>query len=370
MPHKFINIPNGIVLSSSIEDIIIETENNFVDFAIIHDDGKVVLSERFYAYANRVTISNVASLLELELRNRDSSFEVFRLQAYSQSKEIDFVECSLPVLYCDRAFVGTDNGGFAKNNFLSAYRMQRIAKDSIVNLSMLAMESESLEYSVFACYRNKDTLSDAMAELHFDTGLDAESTGVNHIYFSTDNLLGGVAKASREIVSNIELVHFTVYCGNRSASFFIDDSLSNDSAFFFKNCFNVTDSVFVPGLTTTKSTVDRSLAVINGRVRFYDQTATDSHEVNSAGLQSFEAECISQLFASRTVWRMVRNAYDDTEPWISMPVLITDSTCEISDSDEALSSVKFTWRYSHERQYFMPKASSDVFDSNFNPAFS
>lgn len=78
---------------------------------------------------------------------------------------------------------------------------------------------------------------------------------------------------------------FTVRCGQRSISCFVDYSLDNRETFFFRNRFNVFDFATLPVLTTAKTDVSRSLAVI-----------------------------------------------------------ITDCTCEINDGDEKLNTVKFTWK--------------------------
>ena len=51
-------------------------------------------------------------------------------------------------------------------------------------------------------------------------------------------------------------------------------------------------------------------------------------------------------------------------------ILISDYTSEISDSDEKLNSVKFTWRFAHNRPKVEPPYSPGIFNDKFNPTFS
>ena len=64
--------------------------------------------------------------------------------------------------------------------------------------------------------------------------------------------------------SYVLLLSLTVRCGKRSISFFIDPSLDTAPSFYFRNCFNVWDWAALPGVTTAKTDVERSTAVING----------------------------------------------------------------------------------------------------------
>ena len=53
-----------------------------------------------------------------------------------------------------------------------------------------------------------------------------------------------------------------------------------------------------------------------------------------------------------------------------LQVLITDFTCEFSNSDEKLNTVKFTWRLSDKRPNIYPPFTLDIFDDYFNPIFT
>ena len=52
------------------------------------------------------------------------------------------------------------------------------------------------------------------------------------------------------------------------------------------------------------------------------------------------------------------------------PILITDFTSEISDGDDKLNTVKFTWRFTHNLPAANIPTTSDIFTDTFNPTFS
>ena len=53
-----------------------------------------------------------------------------------------------------------------------------------------------------------------------------------------------------------------------------------------------------------------------------------------------------------------------------LPILITDFTCEFSDTDVKLNKIKFTWRHSANRPLMDAPLTASIFDDKFNPTFS
>jgi len=98
------------------------------------------------------------------------------------------------------------------------------------------------------------------------------------------------------------LLSFTVRCGQRSVTSFVDNSLTDLESFYFRNCFNVWDSATLPVETTAKTDIERSLAIINGSSRFYNQSTAKTYEVEAGPLTSDEAGWIGQLFSSHDVF--------------------------------------------------------------------
>lgn len=56
--------------------------------------------------------------------------------------------------------------------------------------------------------------------------------------------------------------------------------------------------------------------------------------------------------------------------WLGACGLITDFTCEFSDTDEKLNKVKFTWRHSANRPLMDAPLTAGIFDDKFNPTYS
>ena len=117
-------------------------------------------------------------------------------------------------------------------------------------------------------------------------------------------------------------------------------------------------------ITTTTTKVNRSTAVVGGRHLFYDQSVDKTYEVESAPLTSDEAYWVEQLLMSHSV-RLNDSSLLD--------VIITDSTCEMSDNDEQLNKVKFTWQFAMKTPHLMKSFREDtngIFTEPYNQTFN
>ncbi|MCM1142979.1 MAG: hypothetical protein NC453_30815, partial [Muribaculum sp.] len=212
-----------------------------------------------------------------------------------------------------------------------------------------------------AIIRNTFTLGSATA-----TGW-----GVQQINVAVSSIVADAASKAGVRLYEVEVMSFTVTCGQRAITFFVDSSLPGDAdSFAFRNCFNVWDVAVLPHITTAKTDVDRSTAVVNGCSQFYNQSVEKKYEVTAGPLTSDEANWLDQLLTSYDVFRFEPNDCDDTDPYIIQSILITDMTCEISDSDEKPNTVKFTWRYTDNRPIVRFSASRGIFTSPFDYRYS
>lgn len=202
------------------------------------------------------------------------------------------------------------------------------------------------------------------------TNVKAAGTGVALLNISQPSLVNVIAEIYGLKSYAIEIVGYTVRVGQRAVTAYIDGSLSMGDSFIFRNCFNVLDVATLPCVTTSKTDVDRSTAVVNGTSSFYDQKVEQTFEVECGPLTSDECQWLDQLAASREVMRFVANPCDDSEPWLFAPVLITDSSVEVSDTDEKPNTVKFTWRFADHRPHVLLSASPGIFKSPYTLPFS
>ncbi len=371
MAHNITYKPTGIIMSSSIGDIGITVDGDFVDVLLTGPGNAVLLSERYYAYGRNVRLYDIASLIEDYMRGIGVSFEKFTLTAYTDTTGNKADSWTMNVLYCDRYTLCTDLPTFLRENFLCTLSTRRIATDTIVSLFYYAEKGESIAYSIaYRAYR-PDTNGVFNSQYTLDSGKTASSSGVMQINISTVEILQRIYSTFAPATKDTTILQsFTLSCGQRSISFFVDPTLNDRNTLYFRNCFNVWDFVALPAITTAKTDVERTIATVNGVSQFYNQTATKTYEVNVGPLTSDEAEWIDQLFTSYEVFRIEPNPCDEYDPLLMAPILITDSTCETQDGDTELNYVKFTWRFADNRPIIRLSASPGIFTSPYNIVYS
>jgi len=177
---------------------------------------------------------------------------------------------------------------------------------------------------------------------------------------------------SAKKIESLTLQSVTMRCGERSATFFIDPALADIVPFFYLNCFGVAEQLSLQRNTTEKVKSDRSIATLGKTSCFYDVTTSKEYEVESAALTSDECLQIEQMLTSPSV-RIPYGpdvALYDTDFDALIPILITDFTSELSDTDEKLNSVKFTWRFAENRPKVAVPESPGIFNEKYNPTFS
>ncbi len=369
MAHRIVYKPSGIILSSALGDLEISVEGDYVD-VLLTATARTILSERYYAYGGRVTLYDLASLIEAEMRSSGMAYSDFTLRVFTDTINNKTDSCTLHILYCDRYTPHTDVPTFLAENFLTTLHIRRVATAATVSLFFFAQSGESLEYAVVHNFRKKENNALFSHTYYLQSGRTANSARVEQINITVADIIADAASSVTARLSEIEPVSFTVRCGQRSITFFIDPSLDTAPSFFFRNCFNVWDWVALPGVTTAKTDVERSTAVINGTAQFYNQSASKSYEVEAGPLTSDEAEWIDQLLTSYDVFRVECDPTTPEDPYVFAQILITDSTCEVQDGDDKLNSVKFTWRYADNRPVVHLSASPGIFTSPYNIVFS
>lgn len=370
MAHRITYKPQGIVISSAIGDIGIDVDGDFVDVSLTASGGIVILSERYYAHGGSITLFDIASLIESYMQGSGETVADFTLRAFTDTVGNKGDSCTLHILYCDRFTANTDVDVFLKENFLTTLSARRVASGATVSLYFYAAAGESIAYTLAHTFRVRDSGAVYRHTFTADSGKTASSAGVVQLNISAASIVADAAAFATRRPGDIELVAFTVRCGQRSIDFFIDGSLNERNSFYFRNCFNVWDWATLPMVTTAKTDVDRSLAIVNGSSQFYNQKTEKTYQVEAGPLTSDEAEWIDQLFSSYTVFRIEQDFTNPYDPLVPVFVLITDCTSEMQDGDEKLNKVKFTWRYADNRPIVRLSASPGIFTEPYNLVFS
>lgn len=336
------------------------------------------MSERYYATDGRVLLYDLRSLVEQAMRPSGLAVMQLYFEAYvdiPDNHSDDYDRGGFKCIYCDRDIDIYDFEPLLRSHFLTAATSRRVAPESFVFLPFFAYSGELVNYEVFVDYVLKGTGDEergtrTAGHCSFKGPLQQTSATSNEVWTHTIFCAEVKRHAEDMVGGEVELTAFTVRVGDRAASFFIDKSLAGTRPFYFRNCFNVSDNLFVPAVTTAKTKVDRSLAVLGSVSQFYDATCEQTYEVQSAGLTADECSLAEQMFCSDDVRTPYESAPDDGDFDALRLVLITDSTSEIADEPEKPNQVKFTWRYATNRINLQNPKSGDVFTDDFDFVFT
>ena len=360
----------SIAFASDLPDVGIFTDHEFVDFRLTCS-GATLLEGRYYADNGSVVVSDIASLV-VQCLSAISELNVAELhiEAYVGEEKADYIDLNCNVLYCDRSTGLTNPEQWLRENFLSLTRSRRLAPDDFINLSWYTTEREGIMVRVYCTFINDKGQRDTYQYAHSGNGLIAHFNGI----MSEVIMLHEVVKLLKEKkeIGSLVLQSVTVRCGDRSASFFIDPALSRIVPFYYLNCFGVPEHIALPRTTTEKIKSDRSIASLGTHSQFYDISHSKEYEVETGGLSRDECVQVEQMLTSPSVripWGRDVSVFEmDFDALLS--ILISDYTSEISDSDEKLNTVKFTWRFSDNRPKVELPYSPGIFNDKFNPTFS
>lgn len=347
----------AMMLSCHIGTISILTDKEYIDVDISTTETGKLLSERYYATDGRVLLYDLRSLVEQAMRPYGIVVMSVWFEVYvdiPDDHSDDYDRGGFKCIYCDRDIDIYDFEPLLRSHFLTAAASRRVAPESFVFLPFFAYYGELVNYEVFVDYVLKGTWDEergtrTAGHCSFKGPLQQTSATSNEVWTHTIFCADVKRHAEDMVGGEVELTAFTVRVGDRAASFFIDKSLAGTRPFYFRNCFNVSDNLFVPAVTTAKTKVDRSLAVLGSVSQFYDATCEQTYEVQSAGLTADECSLADQMFCSDDVRTPYESAPDDGDFDALRSVLITDSTSEIADNPEKPNTIKFTWRYAENR---------------------
>jgi hypothetical protein len=362
---------SATVLSSQLGDISIASDAEYINVSVADASGNTILDERYYTFRNVATVRNLAEPIEAAMRlNRNflSQFTITATAIYDDTTESSSV--TIYIIYCDRYTLCSDVDTFLAENFLTTLRARRIPPETDTYLTLIfAANESSFDIKIDYLYR---LLTDETIRLGtiLQSNLPATEHGFIDIPVRYSDIIADIQNGITDPDTIPELLSFTVSCGQRSVTFYIDRNLSDVREFGFYNCFNIPEPIFFRSVTTAKTSVERSIATVNGVSSFYDQQASKTYETEITGLTAAEAEWIDQLLTSHTVLVAIDNSCDADNPTLYAAILITDMTCEMQDGDEKPNSLKFTWRYANDLPPVHLSASPSTFTSPYNTVFS
>ena len=357
MATKLITDIPVFVFSSQLREIEFETDLDRLVITI--EDG---LTEFFrttiYAYDGKASLINIVEVIENYMINTDQVVNAFTMY-YRKADNTVIDYFSIITIFCSH-YTSANGGNVASYNFLSSLPVKRLPRNGIEYITLLhGQDSGTLKmHCVFATKDGSiDKVTIPLREV------DTVDLGTITFKFDAPSFLNVVKS---KYPSAVKLMSYTLEFNNRFSTTYITDEIPTIS-FTFKNCFNVEETIYLNAVTTTKTKVNRSMAISQGRHSFYDQSVDKTYEVETAPLTQAEAEWVEQLFMSHSVRLGVAS---DTS---TLPkVIITESTCEIDDNDEQLHKVKFTWQFVEQRPHLhaqLNDSDSRIFTEPYNHVF-
>ncbi|MCH5331874.1 MAG: hypothetical protein J1E33_05655 [Alistipes sp.] len=346
-----------VIPSCRLDNVIIVSDADTVDVTIAAD-GSTILRSRYFLTDNAVTITNLRELIELYIReNTDGNTVSVFISASTSNEEAD---TDLKVMYCDRDIGNVDFAAWLNQNFLSVAPFHRIATSDVVSLSWYSEDADSGPVSIQFKYFNSDGILDC--DEYFDSFSGEVGDVINYDFYVKDWIDSMLSPGQT-------LASVTLRVGDRSTTMFVDQSLQSARRFAFRNCFNIVETLPILCTTTTKAIADRSIASVGRTSMFYDVKNTIAYETETAPLSVDECILIEQLCLSHKV----KILWDDTTEtdFDALPeILITDFTCEISDTIHSLNRVKFTWQFADHCPKIALPSTPGIFYDTYNQVFS
>ena len=303
-----------------------------------------LLETTLYPVAGCISLHDIGKLYERFLRDRDSGdaapYAVFELEVENNVWEDNMViycpyNCNLPA------------EEFIQGHFLTSLAVKRIPADA-------SRDDEALAYLLTSA--ETETARTIVVTADFRT---PDGGFVSHACSFTDDsreLYGSIVACPEEVTSifghycqeateydwhDLVPLSYTVRMGQRAMTYYVDLDFMPSVRFRFRNAFNVDETMYLEGVTVTRTETERSMATSHGTNLFYDQVDSQEYEVTTAPLSTDEAKWATQLLLSHRV-RRVEEDGSLTE------VLITDMNAEVTDSDEEYRRLKFTYQMARE----------------------
>lgn len=318
------------VLSSQLREVKFSTDLDKIVVAVYDGETKLY-STTIYPFDGVASVFDLRTVIELYMRKKDRSYTAFTVY-FSDIYDNDTGSFNLNTIYCSLS-LPIEAGIFASYSFLTTLSSKRTCPHSTELLSFLhGQEDETLRaYCTFVDDNNTTSSVCIDIERIITSDIDVKTFVIKY-----DDIVSLLVDNGYSVD---KLNAYSIVLGNRSFTYYVVDAIP-DVSFTFKNCFNLPETVLLNAVTTTKSKVQRSIAMAKSKYSFYDQTTEKTYEVQSSPLTEQESQWIEQLAMSLDVRKGVADDFS------ALPsVLITESTIEMADSNTELNRIKFTWRY-------------------------
>ena len=339
MATSIISHFDSIYLSAHLpETVSFRTDAASLQVDIYVNDNKVFSSD-YYPFEGIVKVRDICSIVEAAMLEDQLAMTSLKIVATEPTDPISVTTDDIKVIY-SRFLTNDSSEGFLTNRFLTTRHSALIPRDGQLNLSNYAQAYAQdsnvalIYYYHYAVPGVVYTYNFAMPKIQSTTE-QIVTASLSHEYFKA---IVDEAKST-----NCKVLGVEYRIGTRRFNIFFTDEQPTD-VFTFLNAFNIEETVYLYGTTTMKTEVDRTETVCGKKTEFYDETVKTKHEVETAPLPYDEAKWLNQMLTSKYVTRPLGEGQ-------SSPILLSDISSEVSNSDKDLIRLKFSWKYAEGIEY-------------------
>lgn len=353
----------SICLSAHLpEELSIETDAAQLQVNIFVDTKKVFTSV-YYPYSQEVCVRDIRSIIEAAMEESKAVMSSLKITVFEPEKPLS----PTSVTYDEDGNIHVE---FGPKDTSPAAQLKDIKvvysrfKTSVGSSSFLSWYFLSTRTSALLPHNGQLKLSNytrAMAQGSNEALIYYVQPSVPGEVMTYRLVMGKMQSSTERIVSTVlsydyfkgivdraEYVNCRVLgveyqIGSRQFNIFFTDEEPTD-VFKFLSAFNIMETAYLFNTTTVKTEVDRSEAVCGHETQFYDETIKTKYEVETAPLTYDEAQWLNQMLTSKLVMKPVDN-------YTSVPILISDISSEVSDSDKELIRLKFSWKYADGKDW-------------------
>lgn len=327
--------------TSEVSSIKATTDKHRIDVSLICERGldgamETLYSTTLYAFNGLVELLGVGSLVEEYFRMRNKIDDMITVVFDDISMDIHF-------LYCEYAMPDTFD---PEQSFFIASHVQRVHQDSIVAISAV---DHGVQTPVIIKAVGHDVSDGALTVIERSVKHNFSIEPVAH--FSVAEIINwALNKTEVEAGEDLrDVIYFSIdYAGVTKTCYIVPATAY--LTFSFRNMFNVEEFIDVVGVMVTKTEMECDIAVCNTIAKQYDRSLIRTYQVQTEAIPNEEIDMFVQFVSSNKIKMRLEG--------IDRDVIILDHSCEPSSDDEALATIKFTWRFADKR----PR----LFDSDFN----
>lgn len=335
----FVSKFNAPVLSSEVGDVEFKTDKDFASLSVYRtSDSAKVFEARLYPNQKGIcTAWQLGDLITLWMAQNLVHFDSFTFKDSVTGKSMQ-----AQILQCSRISNGA-SGGFesVKAAPLMSSPAMAIPRWGLIRFHYFK-QNESNSW-VLAKVSGVSESGDPV-QTSVSLTPTVKETAILSIITDLDSLIDACNDVLDEDsqMESIKAVVLIVMSGNSQTSLSGSFYVFNDQdliGFDFKNCFGLSESIFLHADESPNLDIDVESAVIGHSVVQYDLEQCQSFKVEAQNIPSYEWPRLSQFLTSSEIYSQSK----------SKRVYILDISTDMCHNYDSLGSAKFTYTFDDDR---------------------